>query len=61
MVGLGQEGVPGRCGELSKILKRQWSRKERRGNKHLKKGGELGQGVGAIKRWAETPLRSMIY
>ena len=35
-------------------------RKEGRGNKKFKKrGGKLGQGVGALKRGTETPLRTV--
>ena len=33
-----------------KYLKREWDKKEGRGNKDFKKGGKLGQGVGALKR-----------
>ena len=45
-------------------LKRGWNRKEGRGSKDFKKGGKLGQGVGALKgggvgRGAGTPLRTM--
>ena len=32
-----------------KCLKRRWNMKEGRGNKDFKKGGKLGQGVGALK------------
>ena len=39
-----------------KYLKGGWSRKEGRGNKDLKKGGKLGQGVDALKRGAWNPL-----
>ena len=31
-------------------LKREWNRKEGRGNKDSKKGDKLGQGVGALER-----------
>ena len=50
MVGLGQEGLPEGGRNCLKYLKRGWKRKEQRGNKDLKRGGELGQGVGAIKK-----------
>ena len=33
-----------------KYLKRGWSRTERRGHKDFKKGGKLGQWVGALKK-----------
>ena len=33
-----------------KYLKREWNRKEGRGNKDSKKVGNLGQGVAALKR-----------
>ena len=46
-------------GNCLKHLKRGWNRKERRGNKDFKKGGKLGQGVGAVKRGAGTPLQTM--
>ena len=36
------------------------NRKERRENNYFKKGGKLGQGLGALKRGAGTPLRTMI-
>ena len=32
-----------------KYLKRGWNTKEGRANKDFKKGGKLGQGVGALK------------
>ena len=38
---------------------KRWNRKEERGNIYFKKGGKLGHGVGAIKRGAGTPLRTM--
>ena len=37
-------------------LKSGWNRKEKRGHKNFKKGGKLGQGVGALKRGAGTLL-----
>ena len=41
-----------------KYLKRGWNRNEERGNEDFKKrgGGKLGQGVGALKKGAGTPL-----
>ena len=48
-------------GNCLKYLKRQWSRKERRGNKDFKKGGgKLGQEMSALKkgRGAGNPLRN---
>ena len=44
-------------GNCLKHLKRGWDRKERRANKDFKKGGKLGQGVGALKResWNRLP------
>ena len=37
-----------------------WNRKKGRGNKVFKKGGNLGQGVGAFRRvGAGTPLQSL--
>ena len=50
-----------------KYLKRGWNTKEGRANKDFKKGGKLGQGVGALKGggggggggWGGTPLRTM--
>ena len=44
-----------------KYLKRGWNRKEGKGNKDLKKGGQLGQGVGALKmgRGAGTLLQTI--
>ena len=40
-------------GKCVKFLKRGWNRKEGRGNKKLKKGG---QGVGVLKRGGWNPL-----
>ena len=36
-------------GVCLKFIKMGWNRKEGRGNKNLKKGGKLGQGVDALK------------
>ena len=33
-----------------------WNRKDGRRNKDFKKGGKLGQGVGALKRGMESPI-----
>ena len=51
-------------GNCLKYLKRGWNRKEGSGNKDFKKGGKLGQGVGALKKkggQAGTPLKTMPY
>ena len=52
-------------GNCLKYLRRQWNRKEVRGNKDLKKRGDkLGQGVGALKKEGLEPphkLWSSIY
>ena len=46
-------------GDCVKYLKRGWNRKEGRGNKNFKEGGgELGQGVGALKRGDRNPLKN---
>ena len=42
-------------GNCLKYLKRRWNRKKGRGNKDLKKGGKLGQRVGALKRGGLEP------
>ena len=44
-------------GNCVKCLKMGWNRKEGRGNKDLKKGGNLGHGVGALKRGLEPPYK----
>ena len=56
--GLGQEmGFLSEGGEKClKYLKKGWNRKEGRGNKDFKKGGKLGQGVGAVKRGSWNSL-----
>ena len=45
-----------------KYLKRGWTRKEGKGHKDLKKGGQLGQGVGALKvgRGGWNPLTNYV-
>ena len=53
--------VGGGGGDCMKYHKRGWKGKEGRGNKYFKKGGKLGQGVGALKRGAETQLRTMLF
>ena len=50
MVELGQEGVAGGWGRCLKYLKRGWNRKQEMGQKDVKKGDKLGEGVGALKR-----------
>ena len=40
-----------------KYLKKGWNRKEGRGNKDFKKGGKLGQGVGALERGLKLPYK----
>ena len=48
-------------GSCLKYLKRGWNKEEGRGNKDFKKGGKLGQGVGALKERGDgAPLRTMI-
>ena len=46
-------------GNCLKYLKREWNREEGRKNKDFKKGGKLGQRMGALKRGAVTPLQTM--
>ena len=46
-------------GDYLKYLKRGWKKTEGRGHKDFKKGGKLGQGVGALKMGAGTPLQTM--
>ena len=36
-------------GNCLKYLKKEWNRKQGRGNKDFRKGGKLGQEVGALK------------
>ena len=56
MIGLGQGG-----GTL-KYIKRVWNRTEGRGHKDYKKGGKLGQGVGALKRGGDwNPITNYVY
>ena len=49
-------------GDCLKYPKKRWSRKERRGNKDVKKGGggKLAQELGALKKGAGTPLQTMV-
>ena len=49
MVGLGRRELHKGVGNCPKYLRRGWNRKEESGNKNFKKGGKLGQGVGALK------------
>ena len=44
------EGVFLRLGVCLKYLKREWDRKEWRRNRFWKGGGNLGQGVGVLKK-----------
>ena len=60
LVGLVQEGFAWGWGSCLKYFERGWNIKEQRGHKDLKKGGKLGQGLGALKRGAGTPLWTMI-
>ena len=46
------EGV----GNCLKHLKSGWNRKEGRGNKDFKKGGKLGQEMGALKKGGLNPF-----
>ena len=47
-------------GNCLKYFKRGWNTKEGRANKDFKKGGKLGQGVGALKRGGPgIPLPTM--
>ena len=49
-------------GNCVKYLKREWNRKEGRGNKDFKKGGgQAGSRGGCLKKggWSGTPLRTM--
>ena len=49
-------------GNYLKYHKRGWNKKEGRGNKDFKKGGKLGQGLGALKRGGlELPYELWIY
>ena len=57
LVGLGQEGFTSGRVEQSKISQKEWNRKEGRGYKDLKRrGGNLGQRVGTLKKWGWNPL-----
>ena len=55
-VKLGQEGLCEGGGTVWNTLKGGGKEKWRRETKILKKGGKLGQGVGALKRGAWNPL-----
>ena len=53
----GRMGLREGRGNCLKYLKRGWNRKEGRRNKDFEKGkGELGQGVGALKKGGLEPL-----
>ena len=56
-VGLGQEGIYVRVGELSEIPQKRVEQKKGEGKKS-KKGGKLGKGVGALKE--ENPLTNYV-
>ena len=62
LVGLGQEGVERGWRDCLKYLKREWNRKEGRGNKDFKKGGgQAGSRGGCLKtREAGTPLQTVM-
>ena len=49
-------------GDCLKYLKKGWNSKEARGNKEFKNdgGGNLGQGVGALKRKGLEPLTNYV-
>ena len=48
-------------GNCLKYLKRVWKRTEGRGDKDLKKGGQVGSSGGCLKkRGAGTPLQTML-
>ena len=55
-VALGQEGLREGGGNCLKHLKRWWEKKRGGKTKILKRGGKLGQGVGALKRGSWDPL-----
>ena len=57
MVGIGRRDLGESGGNCLKYLKREWNRKEGRGHKDFKKGGKLGQEVGALKGVLETPYK----
>ena len=65
LVGLGQEGFErGLGGNYLKYLKRGGTERRGGNRKIFKKGGKLGQGVGALKRRGgglKAPLRTMSY
>ena len=62
-VGLGQEGLREGGGNCLKHLKRWWEKKRGGKTKILKRGGKLGQGVGALKRGGglEPPYELCIF
>ena len=54
----GRTGLREGEGNSMKYLKRGWNGKEGRGNKDFKKGGNLGQGVGTLRREGlESPYK----
>ena len=48
-----------RVGGLSEIPEKRMEQKKGERDKDFKKGSKLGQGVGALKRGARTPLQTM--
>ena len=56
---LGGGFLPEGRGNFLKYLKREWKRKEGRGNKHLKKGAKLSQGVGVLKGVTGAHVRTV--
>ena len=56
----GRRGLREGGGNCVKYLKRGWNRKDGKGNKDLKKGGQPGSKGGYLKKGeAGTPLRTM--
>ena len=53
----GRKGLCEGGGSCLKYLKREWKGKDGRENKDFKKGDKLGQGMGALKVGAGTPLQ----
>ena len=48
-----------RGGNCENYLKKEWNRKEGRGNKNLKKQGQAGSRGGCLKKGAGTLLQTM--
>ena len=53
-------GICLKVGELSKVLKRVWNRTEGREHKDLKKGVNMSQRVGSLKKGVGTLLKTML-